>query len=615
MSDLDIDEAALEDYVPYVPVKQRKQQQIERLKSQWHQRSASSDEEDARSKRQRNSTSDAPASPQIGPTAKVSLMEQVKEMKKTEKPKTEAELQLEEERRLLESMAQRKKLQSAHELAQDIRYTEPMKTSWQPPSYIKALSPADVEERRRKWRIMVEGDDVPAPIGTFAEMKLPQSVLDYLKSKHIRIPTPIQMQGLPVAFSGRDMCGISYTGSGKSLAFTLPMVMFALEAEMKLPLIGGEGPIGVVLGPSRELARQTYDLAKDLASAIERQGGPELRVLLCIGGIDMREQYDRLKRGVHMIVATPGRLQHLLNSKRINFDNCRYLCMDEADRMVDFGFEEDIRNILSYFKHQRQTVLFSATMPAKVQEFAATALVKPVTVNVGRAGAANLDVVQHVEYVPKEARILYLLECLQKTAPPVLIFAENKADVDDIQEFLLLKGVEAVAIHGGKDQAEREYAITSFRAGKKDVLIATDLASKGLDFPDIQHVINFDLPREIEDYVHRIGRTGRGGKTGIATTFINSDCKEQVLRDLKALLVEAKQAVHQYLQSLEDPFGSIAEYERRMAGQAEGKVPAGQGCAFCGGLGHRVTECPKLEHQRKMVQGGRRMDAGGSGGF
>eukprot|EP00073_Rattus_norvegicus_P053792 XP_017456176.1 PREDICTED: probable ATP-dependent RNA helicase DDX41 [Rattus norvegicus] len=254
--------------------------------------------------------------------------------------------------------------------------------------------------------------------------------------------------------------------------------------------------------------------------------------------------------GVHMMVATPGRLMDLLQKKMVSLDICRYLALDEADRMIDMGFEGDIRTIFSYFKGQRQTLLFSATMPKKIQNFAKSALVKPVTINVGRAGAASLDVIQEVEYVKEEAKMVYLLECLQKTPPPVLIFAEKKADVDAIHEYLLLKGVEAVAIHGGKDQEERTKAIEAFREGKKDVLVATDVASKGLDFPAIQHVINYDMPEEIENYVHRIGRTGRSGNTGIATTFINKACDESVLMDLKALLLEAKQKVPPVLQVL-----------------------------------------------------------------
>nr|XP_023995766.1 LOW QUALITY PROTEIN: probable ATP-dependent RNA helicase DDX41 [Salvelinus alpinus] len=239
---------------------------------------------------------------------------------------------------------------------------------------------------------------------------------------------------------------------------------------------------------------------------------------------------------------------------------------------------------------QRQTLLFSATMPKKIQNFAKSALVKPITINVGRAGAASLDVIQEVEYVKEEAKMVYLLECLQKTPPPVLMFAEKKADVDAIHEYLLLKGVEAVAIHGGKDQEERTKAIEAFKEGKKDVLVATDVASKGLDFPAIQHVVNYDMPEEIENYVHRIGRTGRSGKTGIATTFINKGCDESVLMDLKALLIEAKQKVPPVLQVLQTGDETMLD------------IGGERGCTFCGGLGHRITDCPKLEAmQTKQV--------------
>lgn len=196
-------------------------------------------------------------------------------------------------------------------------------------------------------------------------------------------------------------------------------------------------------------------------------------------------------------------------------------------------------------------------MPRKIQDFAQQSLTRPVLVNVGRAGAANLDVLQVIEYVKQEAKMVYLLECLQKTAPPVIIFSENKNEVDDIQEYLLLKGVEAVAIHGSKckcawfyplayawlsaAQEERQYAIKSFKSGTKDVMVASGIASKGLDFNDIQHVIIFSMPKEIEDYVHQIGRTGRSGKTGISTTFVNMSTPEQTLLDLKYLLMEAGQ--------------------------------------------------------------------------
>ncbi len=227
--------------------------------------------------------------------------------------------------------------------------------------------------------------------------------------------------------------------------------------------------------------------------------------------------------------------------------------------MIDMGFEDDVRNIMGFFKQQRQTLLFSATMPKKIQDFAEQSLIRPVIINVGRAGAASLDIIQEVEYVKQEAKMVYLLECLQKTAPPVIVFSDNKNEVDDIQEYLLLKGVEAVAIHGSKTQDEREYAIRAFKSGQKDVMVASGVASKGLDFNEIQHVINYTMPKEIEDYVHQIGRTGRSGKTGIATTFVNANTQEQTLLDLKYLLMEAKQRIPPFLAAIEDPRLAAAE--------------------------------------------------------
>eukprot|EP00911_Craspedida_sp_UC1_P000009 UC1_evm1s8 len=367
------------------------------------------------------------------------------------------------------------------------------------------------------------------------------------------------MQGVPVALSGRDMIAIAYTGSGKTLAFSLPIIMLALEQEMKCRFRPGEGPYGVILAPSRELARQTHEIICGYLKAM-RDHTPTLPIIQCLlvmGGLNMRDQMQHMTSGVHIVVATPGRLIDMLSRRSLNFGVCKYLALDEADRMIDLGFEDDIRNIFTFFKGQRQTLLFSATMPTKIKDFARSALVKPVTINIGRAGAANLDVIQEVEFVKPEAKVVYLLECLQKTPPPVLIFSEKKNEVDDIHEYLLLKGVQACAIHGSKDQGERDAAIRSFKERRKDVLVATDVASKGLDFPNIQHVINFDMPGELENYVHRIGRTGRNGKTGIATTFVNLQTPETTLLDLKHLLLEAKQRVPKFL------LGYKSESEKR----------------------------------------------------
>lgn len=537
---------------------------------------------------------------------KLSLLVTATQLKKDAPLLSETEVLVKQEKEMFERLADKKTLMSVKELANGIQYTEPMSTGWKPPSHIRAMPEEEREEIRKAWHILVEGEDIPPPIKNFKDMRFPEPILNMLKKKGILRPTPIQVQGIPAILSGRDMIGIAFTGSGKTLVFALPMIVGALQEEVRLPLVAGEGPFGLIVCPSRELARQTFDVVNEYAEPLRRKGYPELRTMLCIGGVDMKSQLDIVKKGVHMVIATPGRLKDMLAKKRMNLDVCRFLCLDEADRLIDLGFEEDIREVFDHFKAQRQTLLFSATMPKKIQAFAKSALVKPVIVNVGRAGAANLDVIQEVEYVKQEAKIVYLLECLQKTPPPVLIFCENKADVDDIHEYLLLKGVEAVAVHGGKDQEERDFSIQAFKGGRKDVLVATDVASKGLDFPDIQHVINYDMPAEIENYVHRIGRTGRCGKTGIATTFINKNQSETILLDLKHLLKEAKQRIPPVLASLNDPMEDAEELAN-----ASGV----KGCAYCGGLGHRISECPKLEQQQTQAMAGAKKDYFGSGGY
>ncbi|XP_049730395.1 probable ATP-dependent RNA helicase DDX41 isoform X1 [Elephas maximus indicus] len=641
-----------EDYVPYVPLRQRRQLLLQKLLQRRRKGAAEEEQQDSGSE-PRGDEDDIP----LGPQSNVSLLDQHQHLKEKAEARKESakEKQLKEEEKILESVAEGRALMSVKEMAKGITYDDPIKTSWMPPRYVLSMSEERHERVRKKYHILVEGDGIPPPIKSFKEMKFPAAILRGLKKKGIHHPTPIQIQGIPTILSGRDMIGIAFTGSGKTLVFTLPVIMFCLEQEKRLPFSKREGPYGLIICPSRELARQTHGILEYYCRLLQEDSSPLLRCALCIGGMSVKEQMETIRHGVHMMVATPGRLMDLLQKKMVSLDICRYLALDEADRMIDMGFEGDIRTIFSYFKvpapawfhvllllespytpyltallpprhhqkgyipasqcpnpnlplapastshvpkvpaptlpqGQRQTLLFSATMPKKIQNFAKSALVKPVTINVGRAGAASLDVIQEVEYVKEEAKMVYLLECLQKTPPPVLIFAEKKADVDAIHEYLLLKGVEAVAIHGGKDQEERTKAIEAFREGKKDVLVATDVASKGLDFPAIQHVINYDMPEEIENYVHRIGRTGRSGNTGIATTFINKACDESVLMDLKALLLEAKQKVPPVLQVLHCGDESMLD------------IGGERGCAFCGGLGHRITDCPKLEAmQTKQV--------------
>jgi ATP-dependent RNA helicase DDX41 len=580
-----------DDYEEYVPVAKRRAMEAQKILQRKGKASSAIDDDSEKLR--------------VVET-KPSLLVKASQLKKDQPEISVTEQIVQQEKEMIENLPDNKTLKSVRELAKGITYTEPLPTGWKPPLYIRRMSKKDCELMRKQWHIIVDGEEIPPPIKNFKDMRFPDPILKMLKTKGIVQPTPIQVQGLPVILSGRDMIGIAFTGSGKTLVFVLPMIMMAMQEETMMPIVPGEGPFGLIICPSRELARQTYEVIEQFLLPLKEAGYPELRPLLCIGGIDMRSQLEIVKKGVHIVVATPGRLKDMLAKKKMNLDNCRYLTLDEADRLVDLGFEDDIREVFDHFKAQRQTLLFSATMPTKIQNFARSALVKPIIVNVGRAGAANLDVIQEVEYVKQEAKIVYLLECLQKTPPPVLIFCENKADVDDIHEYLLLKGVEAVAIHGGKDQEEREYAISSFKAGKKDVLVATDVASKGLDFPDIQHVINYDMPAEIENYVHRIGRTGRCGKTGIATTFINKNQSETTLLDLKHLLQEAKQRIPPVLAELNDPMEDNNDIT---------DISGVKGCAYCGGLGHRIGDCPKLEHQKSVAIANNRKDYFGSGGY
>ncbi|PXF48227.1 DEAD-box ATP-dependent RNA helicase 35 [Gracilariopsis chorda] len=531
--------------------------------------------------------------------------------RKTPAPQKSPDQQIKDsEAHVLAQLARQPALKAAAELAHGVEYTEPMKTSWQPPSYLRRAPHHHHHHIRKLHRIMVEGETPPPPCVSFREMKLPAPVLRLLAEKEINHPSPIQMQGLPVALAGRDMIGIAFTGSGKTLVFTLPLVMLVWEMELKLSFIPDEGPVGIILAPSRELARQTFDIASQFCTCIARQGAPQLRTFLAIGGT--RLDLDTLRKGIHIVVATPGRLLDLLRKRRINLNLCRYVALDEADRLIDLGFEQDIRAIFSFFTAQRQTLMFSATMPTKIQAFASSALVKPVVVNVGRAGAASLNITQHVELVRPEARISRLLDALQKTPPPTLIFCENKNDVDDIHEYLLVKGVGAVSIHGSRDQEDREAAMRQFRAATKDVLVATDVAAKGLDFPNIRHVINYDMPKDIQTYVHRIGRTGRGDQTGTATTFVNHSDSPTLIADLVQLLIEAKQTVPESLYEIVPDLDLDALASKELGGV--------KGCAYCGGLGHRVQQCPTLESEKMkaLVSGAKsgmeRFNRGGYGG-
>ncbi|KNC52818.1 zinc finger protein [Thecamonas trahens ATCC 50062] len=527
----------------------------------------------------------------------LSLLEETVHLRRAGKLKelTKEELEAEEERKLVEAFASTKALVSAAELAEGGRTVQPLPTTWRPPRWAQERGPEVYEALRTKYNIEIKGEDVPKCLTTFEAMKLPPAIVKHLVGKSILKPTPIQMQGLPTILSGRDMIGISYTGSGKTLVFTLPLVLVALEEELRMPLMPGEGPVGVVLSPSRELARQTHQIACDLAAALHADGGPKLRMALCMGGVPVKPALEMVDEGVHAVVATPGRLLDMLKKEQFSLRLVRYMCLDEADRLISDGFEEDMRDILSFTgKAPRQTVLFSATMAQSIKEFGATALVSPVVVTVGRAGAASLDIIIEVEYVAtEEEKMSYVVNSvLDKTEPPVIVFSSSSSVVDALLEYMMIKGVAATAIHGGLSQSERLQAMDDFKNGKADVLIASDVAAKGIDFPHIAHVICVDLPKEFEMLPHRLGRTGRAGNVGVASVLITPRDDPIMLSDLRAMLIEAKQRVPPYL--LRDATASAS---------------ATEACPMCGGLGHRIADCP-LVTQRARTNARSRMRRG-----
>lgn len=601
-----------ENFTPYVSVRERRRQELVKLgriqqiqedEIEGKVSTASSGTEEEEFKHSRGSKSNTPdlysrEEEILKRNKNASLLEQHKELQQAadQRKETLLDKQRREEERILASVSESTALKGVSELAKGVEYTDPIKTAWTPPRFVTAMPQARHERVWKKHCIDVEGIDPPPPLKKFQDMKFPKAIIDGLTKKGIKAPSPIQMQGIPTVLSGRDLIGIAYTGSGKTLVYVLPLIMFCLEQEARLPFQRDEGPYGLIIVPSRELAKQIHDVIEHFTSNFRNNGLPSLRTCLAIGGVPTSEAADVIRKGAHMMVATPGRLMDMLNKKIVTLDVCRYLCLDEADRMIDMGFEDDVRMIFSYFTGQRQTLLFSATMPKKIQNFARSALVAPILVNVGRAGAASMNILQEVEFVQPEAKIVHILDCLKKTSPPVLIFAERKQDVDIIHEYLLLKGCQAVAVHGGKDMEERIRAVSEFKAFKKDILVATDVASKGLDFPEIQHVINYDMPEDIENYVHRIGRTGRGTNTGTATTMINSKVDVAVLADLKHLLIEAKQKLPPFLASIQTENDQLNE------------DLGSSGCSYCGGLGHRITACPKLEavQQKKAGEVGKK---------
>jgi ATP-dependent RNA helicase RhlE len=360
---------------------------------------------------------------------------------------------------------------------------------------------------------------------SFAELGLAPELLRALAEEGYTEPTPIQKQAIPMVSSGRDLLAAAQTGTGKTAAFTLP-ILHRLAADA-----GTRGPARVlVLVPTRELAAQVAESVRTYGRHLK------LRTAIIFGGVGINPQIDLLRRGVDIIVATPGRLLDHLSQRTVNLSGIQTLVLDEADRMLDMGFIRDIRKVLAVLPKQRQNLLFSATFNPEIRGLAESLLHNPVTVDVSPRNTPTELVAQRVHPVDK-ARKTALLAHLVKSGDwkQVLVFTRTKHGANRLAEQLQRAGINADAIHGNKSQNARTRALAEFKAGKVRVLVATDIAARGIDIDQLPHVVNHELPHVPEDYVHRIGRTGRAGVTGEAVSLVSPDERAQ-LKDIQRLL-------------------------------------------------------------------------------
>ncbi|XP_003745777.1 ATP-dependent RNA helicase DBP2 isoform X2 [Galendromus occidentalis] len=407
----------------------------------------------------------------------------------------------------------------------------------------------------RMWRdkhqltIMRTGSNkiIPNPILTFDEAQLP-SYVDYaVKAQKYENPTVIQSQSWPIALQGRDLVAIAQTGSGKTLGFILPAIV---HINNQPRLQRGDGPVVLVLAPTRELAQQIQQVA------VEFGRDSRIRSTCVFGGAQRGPQAGDLRRGVEIVVATPGRLIDFLQSGTTNLRRCTYLVLDEADRMLDMGFEPQIRQIVGQIRPDRQTLMWSATWPKEVQGLASDLLTDYAQINIGSLElSANHRITQIVEIVEENDKLRKLMDFygdIQKQGSgnrKTIIFTSTKRAADELADHLWKERISVQAIHGDKNQAQRDKILYQFRCGRLEVLVATDVAARGLDVDDIAYVINYDYPNNSEDYIHRIGRTARSNKTGTAfTMFTKKDSKQA--RDLVQVLKEAKQDVNPKLEDM-----------------------------------------------------------------
>lgn len=358
---------------------------------------------------------------------------------------------------------------------------------------------------------------------SFRKIGLADPILTALDKLGFETPTPIQAQAIPALIEGRDMLGVAQTGTGKTAAFALP-ILHALAAER-----GPKTPRALILAPTRELAIQIGEEMRGFAAHLS------LRITVIFGGVGQKKQVAGLARGVDVVIATPGRLLDLMGQGHARLGAVQHFVLDEADRMLDMGFVRDVRKIAAALPAARQSLLFSATMPKEIAALAGELLSDPLRVEVAPQSTPIERITQSVHHVPNKGKTPHLLRLLQEGAPTrVIVFTRTKHRADRVARQLTTGGEEAAALHGGKSQSARQRALKRFAAGELRVLVATDIAARGIDIDGVSHVVNYDLPHEAESYVHRIGRTARNGASGEAIAFCDPE-EAPLLRAIERL--------------------------------------------------------------------------------
>ena len=397
---------------------------------------------------------------------------------------------------------------------------------------------------------------------TFSTLGVAEPILRSLSAANYIEPTPIQVQVIPAALSKRDVLGIAQTGTGKTAAFGLPLLQRL--ADKCIPA-GPNGARALILAPTRELAIQIHEALRTYGRHLS------LRHAVVLGGVSQGKQVNVLRRGVDVLVATPGRLLDLIKQKHLRLDSVTSFVIDEADRMFDMGFIRDVRRIVSYLPRNRQSMLFSATMPADVMHLVGEMLHDPVRVNISPKKITTDRIDQRVHFVATQDKRALLLELLGDDAMKrVIVFTRTKHGADKITKLLSKAGHAADAIHGGKSQNTRQRALNGFRKGQARILVATDVAARGIDIDQITHVVNFELPHEAESYVHRIGRTARAGDGGIAIAFCDPS-ERLLLRGIERLVKQKLTVV-----GGEDRMPEYKPARKPREGRPNGHLPNGK---------------------------------------